>query len=173
VLALPVSDRHPDYAALSLANYIFGETESSRLWARIRETEGLSYGVRSVLDWSSIDDNTGWTVTAIFAPANQPKVEAALKEEVARSLKDGFTQQEMDQGRTGWLNSRRLARAQDAAVARALVQNLYLDRRFAFSQQVDDAMARLTLEQLNAAWRKYIQPDRLVLAWGGDFKPPQ
>jgi zinc protease len=173
VLALPISDRHPDHAALALANYIFGLGGSSRLWTRIRETEGLSYDVRSVLDWSSIDDNTQWVVSAIFAPQNQPKVEAALQEELARSLKDGFTQAELDQGRAGLLNFRRLSRAQDPVVAGALAQNLYLDRRFAFAQQVDDAMARLTLEQLNAAWRKYIDPSRLVLAWGGDFKPAQ
>jgi zinc protease len=172
-LSLPISDRHPDHAALSLANYIFGLGGNSRLWTRIRETEGLSYDVRSMLGWSSTDDNTPWTVTAIFAPGNQPKVEAALKEELARSLKNGFTQQELDQGRAGLLNFRRLSRAQDAAVAGALAQNLYLGRTFAFSQQVDDAMAKLTLDELNAVWRKYIQPDRLVLAWGGDFKPPQ
>ncbi|HSM22842.1 MAG TPA: insulinase family protein, partial [Rubrivivax sp.] len=108
VLALPISDRHPDHAALSLANYIFGLGGNSRLWTRIRETEGLSYDVRSMLGWSSTDDNTPWTVTAIFAPGNQPKVEAALKEELARSLKDGFTQQELEQGRAGLLNFRRL-----------------------------------------------------------------
>jgi len=173
VLALPISDRHPDHAALSLANYIFGLGGNSRLWTRIRETEGLSYDVRSVLDWSSIDDNTRWTVSAIFAPQNQAKVEAALKEELARSLKDGFTQAELDQGRTGLLSFRRLSRAQDSTVAGALVQNLYLDRRFDFAQQVDETMAKLTLEQLNAAWRRYIDPSRLVLAWGGDFKPAQ
>ena len=173
VLALPISDRHPDYAALSLANYIFGLGGDSRLWKRIRETEGLSYDVHSVFNWSSIDDNTQWTVNAIFAPQNQAKVEAALKEELARSLKDGFTQAELDHGRGGLLNFRRLSRAQDSSVAGQLAQNLYLDRRFAYAQQVDDAMAKLTLDQLNAAWRKYIQPDRLVLAWGGDFKPPQ
>jgi len=173
MLSLPISDRHPDHAALALANYIFGLGGNSRLWTRIRETEGLSYDVRSVLDWSSIDDNTQWAVSAIFAPQNQPKVEAALKEELARSLKDGFTQVELDQGRAGLLNFRRLSRAQDPVVAGALAQNLYLDRRFAFAQQVDDAMAKLTLEQLNAVWRRYIDPSRLVLAWGGDFKPAQ
>ena len=172
-LALPISDRHPDHAALSLANYIFGLGGNSRLWTRIRETEGLSYDVRSSLGWSSIDDNTSWDLSAIFAPQNQPKVEAALKEELARSLKDGFTQTELDEGRAGLLNFRRLSRAQDAGIASALAQKLYLDRRYAFDQQVDDAMAKLTLEQLNAVWRKYIQPERLVLAWGGDFKAPQ
>jgi zinc protease len=171
-LALPISDRHPDHAALVMANYIFGLGGNSRLWVRIRETDGLSYDVRSVLDWSSIDENTGWNLSAIFAPQNQPRVEAALKEELARSLKDGFTQEELNEGRTALLGFRRLSRAQDTVVAGQLVNNLYLDRRFAFAQQVDEALSRLTLAQMNAAWRKYIDPNRLVLAWGGDFKAP-
>ena len=171
-LALPISDRHPDHPALILANYLFGLGGSSRLWTRIRETDGLSYDVRSVLGWSALDDNTLWTVSAIFAPQNQPKVEAAFQQELARSLKDGFTQSELDEGRKGLLSSRRLARAQDASIAGQLVSNIYLDRRFAFAQQVDEAMARLTLAEVNAAWRKHIDPQRLVMAWGGDFKLP-
>ena len=172
-LSLPISDRHPDHAALVLANYMFGLGGNSRLWLRIREREGLSYDVRSVLDWASLDDNTAWTVTAIFAPQNQPRVEGALQEELARALKDGFTQQELDEGKAGLLNFRRLARAQDPVVANQLANNLYLDRRYAFQQQVDDAIAKLTLEQLNAAWRRWIDPAKLVLAWGGDFKNAQ
>jgi len=171
-LSLPLSDRHADHPALMLANYIFGTAGNSRLWKRIREKDGLSYDVRSVLDWSAIDDNTSWNVSAIFAPSNQPKVEAAFNEELARSLKDGFTQDELNEARAGLLNFRRLARAQDAAVASGLVNNLYLQRSFAFGQQVDDAIQKLTLAQVNEAWRKYIHPQRLVMAWGGDFKAP-
>jgi zinc protease len=55
-------------------------------------------------------------------------------------------------------------------VAGALQGNLFLDRRFAFAQQVDERIARLTLAELNAAWRRWIDPSRLSLAWGGDFK---
>jgi zinc protease len=170
-LALPLNDRHSDYPALEVANYIFGRGGASRLWKRIRETEGLSYDVRSVIDWASIELNSSWNLSAIFAPQNQPKVEKAVQEELARSLKDGFTQQELDEARSGLLNARRLLRAQDAAVAGGLANNLFLDRRFAFAQQIDDALAALTLAQVNAAWRKYIAPERLVIAWGGDFKP--
>ena len=171
-LSLPLSDRHADHPALMLANYIFGTSGNSRLWKRIREKDGLSYDVRSVLDWSAIDDNTSWNVSAIFAPSNQPKVEAAFNEELARALKDGFTQDELNEARVGLLNFRRLARAQDAAVAGGLVNNLYLQRTFAFGQQVDQAIERLTLVQVNETWRKYITPQRLVMAWGGDFKAP-
>jgi zinc protease len=169
-LTLPLNDRHPDHAAVVLANYIFGLGGNSRLWTRIREREGLSYDVRSFIDWNPHEPNSGWTVTAIFAPENQPRVERALQEELARSLDQGFTQQELDEGRQGLLNFRRLSRAQDSVVAGAMARNLHLQRRFAFAQQVDDALEKMTLEQLNAAWRRHIRPDQLVLAWGGDFK---
>ncbi|MDQ2778424.1 MAG: insulinase family protein [Pseudomonadota bacterium] len=171
-LALPVSDRSPDHAALMLGNYIFGQGGSSRLWKRIRESEGLSYDVRSSLGFSSIDENTSWNLSAIFAPQNQPKVETALREELARSVKGGFTQAELDAGRAGLLNYRQLSRAQDAGVAGAMARNLYLDRSFAFDQATDAAIQALTLEQVNAAWRDRIHPDQLVIGWGGDFKQP-
>ena len=110
-LALPLGDVDADYPALLMANYLFGSGGASRLWKRIREGDGLSYSVRSVIDWNPFEPNSGWAVSAIFAPQNQPRVEAALREEVARSIADGFTQQELDQGRSGLLSARRLARA--------------------------------------------------------------
>jgi zinc protease len=170
-LALALNDLHPDYPALTMANYLFGQSAASRLWLRIREREGLSYDVRAVIDWGQIDLNSRWIGSAIFAPQNRPRVEAALREEFQRALKDGFTQAELDAGRVGVLNQRRLARAQDAVVASQLAQNLYLERNFALSQRVDDALSALTLEQVNAAFRKYLDPARWSIAWGGDFKP--
>ncbi len=170
-LAVPLSDRDADYAALTLANYTFGGGGNGRLWKRIRENEGLSYGVYSGMNWASLDENSSWNVSAIFAPQNQAKVETAFQEELARSLKDGFTQQEVDESRAALLNFRSLARAQDGAVATGWVSNLYLGRTFAYAQEVDDAIRKLTPEQVNAAWRKYISMQSLVTAWGGDFKP--
>jgi zinc protease len=170
-VALPLNDLSPDYPALSMANFIFGQGQDSRLWNRIRQKEGLSYGVGSGINWSQLDANSMFTVNAIFAPQNQAKVEAAFNEELARSLKEGFTAAELDAARSGLLNARRLGRAQDAGVAERLVANLHLQRQFALAQQVDDAIAALTLEQVNAAWRRYINPQTLSVGWGGDFKP--
>jgi zinc protease len=171
-LMLPITDSHPDHAALELANRMFGRGDNSRLWLRIRETEGLSYDVRSNLAWGTLDAATRFEVTAIFAPQNQPRVEAAFKQELERSLKDGFTQAELDETRVGLLSRRRLARAQDDIVTEQISGNLYVGRSFAFAQAVEDALAKVTLEQVNAAWRRHIDPARLVTAWGGDFKQP-
>jgi zinc protease len=167
---LPLSDRDPDYPALTLANYILGGNSDSRLWARIRDKDGLSYGVSASIQWNSHEPNSSWQFEGIYAPENRAKIEAAFKEEVARALKDGFTQAELDAKRTGLLGLRKLSRAQDGNLAGALANNLYLNRTFARSQQVDDAIAALTVEQVNAALRKYIKPESFVYGFGGDFK---
>jgi zinc protease len=170
LLPVPLMDSDADYPALLMANYLFGSGGSSRLWTRIRESGGLSYDVRSGVDWNPDEPNSNWTVSAIFAPQNQAKVEAALREELARSLKEGFSQKELDEARGGLLNLRRLGRAQDGSVAGQLVLDQRLGRTFAFAQRVDQAIQTLTIEQVNAAWRKHIDPARVVFAWGGDFK---
>ena len=46
-LRIQMSDSHPDYPAMMLANYMLGGTISSRVPNRIRNKEGLSYGART------------------------------------------------------------------------------------------------------------------------------
>ena len=169
-LALPLSDNDPDYAALMMANHLLGSGGSSRLWRRIREGEGLSYDVRSGVNWGSWEPHSEWTASAIFAPQNRGKVEAAFKEELDRALKDGFTAAELADGQRGLFSGRQLSRAQDGGLTAALANNLYLGRTFAKSAEVDAALAALTLDQVNAALRKYIKSDQFVSGYAGDFK---
>jgi zinc protease len=171
VQALPMSDRDADYPALMLANHLLGAGGDSRLWNRIREKEGLSYSVYSTVQWNPIEQNSEWTATAIFAPQNRDKVEKAFREEVSRALAQGFTQAELEAGRKGLLNFRRLSRAQDARLAGGWVSNLYLQRTFADSARVDQSLESLTLDQVNQALRRYLKPDQFVMGLAGDFKP--
>jgi len=169
--SMPISDSDPDYPALTMANSLLGGGGNSRLWKRIREVEGLSYDVRSGIDWNQQEPNSRWQASAIFAPQNAAKVEAALREEIARALKDGFTAAELAEGKRGMLSYRRLSRAQDGVLAEALSNNLYLGRTLEVSARVDAAIAALTLEQVNAALRKYLKPADFVFAIGGDLRP--
>jgi zinc protease len=169
-LPLALSDRHPDYAALMLANHLFGAGGDSRLWNRIREKEGLSYNVYSAVQWNQVENNSEWGAEAIFAPQNRVKVEKAFREELSRSLQDGFTAQELEAGKRSLLNFRQLARAQDARIAAGWVQNLFLGRTFADSARVDRELKALTLQQVNEAWKRHIQTQDLVMGFAGDFK---
>jgi zinc protease len=170
VLALPLSDRDADYPALMLANHLLGSGGDSRLWNRIREKEGLSYSVYSSVQWNPVEANSSWVAQAIFAPQNRVKVETAFKQEIDRALSQGFTPNELEAGRKGLLNFRRLGRAQDARLAAGWSSNLYLGRTFAVSAQVDEALSKVTLDQVNAALRKYIKPSGFVMGVAGDFK---
>jgi zinc protease len=153
-----------------MANHLLGSGGNSRLWNRIREKEGLSYDVRSFIGWDQYGTNSWWNASAIYAPANRAKVEAAFKQEVERALKDGFSARELEEGKQGLLNFRTLSRAQDRNVAGGWARNLDLGRSFAFSGQVDAQLKALTLEQVNAALRKYIEPAKFVIGVAGDFK---
>ena len=66
-----------------------------RLFKRSRDKEGLSYGVSSAVPVPNKDDGASFLVQAICNPANAPKVEASFKDELARTLKDGFTAEEV------------------------------------------------------------------------------
>src|SRR5439155_13976043 len=103
---VPLSDNDADYPALMMANYLLGSGGSSRLWKRVREGEGLSYDVRSQIEWDTVEPHSQWISSAIFAPQNQPKVETAIKDEMARAMKDGFTAQELAEGQRGLLSRR-------------------------------------------------------------------
>lgn len=170
-LPVPLTDNDPDYPALLMANYLFGSGGNSRLWTRIRETDGLSYDVRSGVSWNPFDANSPWVASAIFAPQNQPKVEQAFEQELARALKDGFTARELAEGKRGLLSFRRLSRSQDDVLAQFLTVNLHTGRTFAFADRVDQALQALTLDQVNAALRRHVRPQDLVRGFAGDFTP--
>ena len=171
-LALALNDLDADRPAVLVGNFILGGNPASRLWARVREKEGLSYDVGSFIGWNPVDRNSTWTATAIFAPENQPKVETAVKEEIARVLREGVSAQELAQAQQALLNQRRLSRAQDPAVAGGWQFNQEHGRTFAQSRKLDDQIAAVTVEQVNAALRRHLDPARIVWAWAGDFKQP-
>jgi zinc protease len=84
---LNVQDTDPDYAALVLGNYMLGGGFlNSRLATRVRQKEGLSYGISSQLQASSLDRTGVFIITAIYAPQNAARLEAAIKEELTRAL---------------------------------------------------------------------------------------
>src|SRR5215469_625559 len=152
-----LSDRDPDYPALVLANYIIGGSPNSRLWDRIRQKEGLSYGVASWLSVSSFEPNTSFYVSATFAPEVAAKLRAGLHEELVRAARDGFTAKEVADAKRALLQERRLERARDSAVADSLTEQEYIGRTFAYSGGVDKAIEALTPEQVSAVARKYVK----------------
>jgi zinc protease len=171
-LDFPLRDDDPDAPALTLANDIFGGGAglSNRLIERLRQKDGVSYGAGTGLGISSRTRMATWSMAAIVAPQNVARAEQAMREELERARRDGFTAKEVEDAKKGILQERLVNRSQDGIVAGAWVSNLDLGRTFEFSRQFEERLRALTPEQVNAAFRKYIEPDRLTFVIAGDAK---
>lgn len=169
-LRLNLRDDDPDYPALILGNYMLGGgVLNSRLGVRLRQKDGLSYSVGSNIGASSLDKNGQFSAFAIYAPQNAAKLEAGFKEELERMLKDGFTAEEVEAAKKGYLQSRQVSRAQDAELMRRLSALTYIDRTLAWDAEFEKKVAALTPDQINAAMRRYIDPAKITIVKAGDF----
>ncbi|MGV7210403.1 M16 family metallopeptidase [Oxalobacteraceae bacterium A2-2] len=168
-LNLDLNIDDPDYPALDLANYIFGDGGlKSRLMDRIRQKDGLSYGGGSSLAAGDQDRAGSFSIDAIAAPQNLAKVEAAVREELERVRKSGFTAAELANAKSGLLQMRIQNRSKDPVLAAGWTKNLELGRTYAWSKAYEDKLRAVTLEQVNAAFRKAIDPGKLSVVLAGD-----
>ncbi len=170
-MSLAMNDQHPDYPALLLGNYIFGGGSlSSRLGDRVRQKEGLSYGVSSSFTASAEDAVGTLSIGAICNPGNIGKVETAIREEFERLLKDGIPTDEFEKARQGMLKSRELNRSNDSSLLSQLSSGARYNRTFAYNAAIDVKLAALTPEEVHAALKKHITPSRLIIVVAGDFE---
>jgi zinc protease len=170
-LGIALSDSDPDYPALRIGNFIFGgSTLASRLGDRIRQKDGLSYGATSSFVASSRDPVASLTVTVSTNPANIDKVTAAVMEELQRFLKDGPTGKEVADAKQAFVESQKVGRTADAAIAGQIVSNLNVGRTFAYAADQEKAILALTPAQVADAFRKHIDPNKLVVIRAGDFQ---
>lgn len=163
-------DDNPDYPALVLGNFMLGGGFlNSRLATRIRQKEGLSYGVGSQFSAGSLDNIGTFFAFAIYAPENVDKLEAAFKDEIQKVVATGFTAEEVTAAKSGWSQSRTVGRSQDGGVAGSLNNYLFLNRTYAWDETFEKAVMNLTVEQINAAMKKYIQLEKMNIVKAGDF----
>jgi zinc protease len=170
-LSFPVSDSDPDYPALRIGNFILGgSTLASRIGDRIRQKDGLSYGASSSFVASSRDPVASLTVTVSTNPVNIDKVTAAVMEELQRFFKDGPTDKEVTEAKQAFVEAQKVSRTGDAAIAGQIVSNLNAGRTFAFIAEQEKAILALTPAKVADAFRKHIDPERLVVVRAGDFQ---
>jgi zinc protease len=168
---LKMNDEDPDYPALVMANYMFGGSGlGTRLSRRIRDKEGLSYGVVSQLGVPTKDEGANFLAFAISAPQNTPKVEASFRDELAKTLKEGFTADEVAAAKKAWQQERTMGRTEDGSLVGLLAGRQRFDRTLKFDEALEAKVGALTPEQINAAFRKYIDPAGLITVKAGDFK---
>jgi zinc protease len=165
-----IKDSDADFPALALGNYMLGGGGlSSRLATRIRQEEGLSYGVGSQFAASALDDSGVFLTFAIFAPQNADPVVEAFQAVMTEVLGDGFTEEEIETAKGGFLDAAKNSRASDGTLAGQLNGQLFTNRTYEFTSEQEAAIRALTGEQILGAMRRHIDLTKISIVRAGDF----
>jgi len=154
------SEYDKDYAALQVAGSVFGGGFlNSRIATRLRQQDGVSYGAGGGVnvDGDKDDRNSTMYIYAIYAPENEAKVQKGFEEEIARFIKDGITQQELDDAIKGWVQAQSVSRAKDNELSSTINNNLYYDRDMMFQKEIEERVESLTVEDVNKAIKTYFK----------------
>lgn len=168
-LPVKLTDGDPDYAAMTIGNTILGRSESSRLWMRIREKDGLSYGVYSSLAVRATQTGGSWSTWAIYAPQNAGHLQSDFDEEVQRVLTSGVTAAEIATAKAAILQLRAQSRANDNELVSLIVARREYGRTFAYDAALEKSLSAATVDEVNAALKKFIAPADLTVVKAGDF----
>ncbi|MEP7065970.1 MAG: pitrilysin family protein [Gemmatimonadota bacterium] len=170
-LNLPIRDDAPEYPALLMGDYIVGGGAlDSRLAVRIRQKEGISYGVGSFMSARATDSSGVWETYAIYAPENAARLSRAFDEEIARVLKGGVTADELNKAKNGWLQEYAQERSNDDELASQIAKHREVNRTFKYDADLERRVQAVTIAQVNAALRKHLVPSAFTKVRAGDFE---
>lgn len=169
-----ISENHEDFAALNIASIILGGgVLNSRITVRLRQNDGVSYGAGAGFqaDSDTADQNSQFYLYAIYAPENFDKVQLGFKEEIARFITSGITQEELENAVNGWTQEQNVSRAQDNELSSLINNNIFYERDMSFHKELEAKVAKLTVGDVNAAIKKYLRTyDKWSVVNAGDFK---
>ena len=154
---------HPDYYALSVANQVIGRFGlMGRLGERVREQQGMAYYTYSAVEAGK---STGlWTARAGVAPHNVDKAIESIREVVRDFIAEGPTDREFEDSTGNILGALPISMETSDSLASVAADILYFDMGDDFLRRYGGIIRALTPGDLQEAARRYIDPERLVVA---------
>ncbi|UFH33846.1 insulinase family protein [Chryseobacterium sp. C-71] len=170
-ISFTMDTKSPDYPALLIANEMLGSGGflTSRIPTRLREKEGISYGAGSYMSVPVSNDVASWGWYAFFNPTKKNDVDKALKEEVNKAVKDGFTEEEFKSNLNSWLTSRKTNLGTDGALMGLVNQQLQYGVPLEDYDALETKVKALKVNQVNDVLKKYISEDKMTSVFAGDF----
>jgi zinc protease len=154
-----------DAPALDLLSEILGGSLRSRLYQELIVKQGIASNTGASYDGDPLDDGT---FSVYGSPQNGKTladVEKAVDAEVARIIKDGVTQTELDQARNRFLKAVTFARDSQSGMARIYGSTLSIGMSIEDIQKWPDVIKGVTVEQIKDAASRYLVKDQSVTSY--------
>ncbi|MBK6425950.1 MAG: insulinase family protein [Blastocatellia bacterium] len=158
-----------DYFASMLGNAVLGQsTLSSRLGIRVRDREGLTYGIASRFFGASLVDGL-WYVSVTVQPSNAEQAIASTLDELRRALEDGVTDDEVDAYVSNFIGTFKVGLATNAGMVGRLVDAEFYGLGPGYLDDFGGIVSAVTRDDVNAALRRHVHLDRLTTVIAGEF----
>ncbi len=169
--AAPLRRESKDYYAAVLANSALGEsTLSSRLGLRVRDLEGLTYGINSRFRAPSLAAGP-WYIGVSVNPQNVEKAINSALNVIRDYIEHGIRADELADEKSAAIGSFKVSLATNGGLARALWNAEFYNLGIDYIDRYPQLIQAVTVEEVNAAIRKYFRPDHLTIVIAGDYEP--
>jgi zinc protease len=165
---LAMKDSDPDYAAWLLVGQVLGGDSGSRIWMRVREKEGLSYGAGAWTYAGTDEDVGGVGGYAIVAPQNVAQAKASILDEFSKMANGTITDDELARAKATWIKGDDTNLSSDEWLVEALLGQTFHGRTTEYRANLRTRIQALTAAEVSAAAKKYLKPDMLIVVDAGD-----
>ncbi len=156
----------PDTLALRVGTAALGSGFTGRLMANVRDKEGLTYGIYSYVGNDTFTDGD-WRIGANFSPELLSKGIASTKRQLIEWHQKGITAEELASNKGKFVGAYKLGLATTGGMAGAVLNTLNRDLPLSFIDEFSAKINALTLDQVNGAIKKHLNPDEMVLIKAG------
>ncbi|HEY0322684.1 MAG TPA: pitrilysin family protein [Pyrinomonadaceae bacterium] len=168
--AAPLRRLSEDYYAALLANKALGEsTLSSRLGLEVRDREGLTYGINSRFRAPSLAAGP-WYIGVSVNPNNVERAINSALNVMRDYVLNGIQPEELENEKASATGSFKVGLATNAGLAQALWNSEFHSLGIAYIARFPQIIQSITIEEVNAAIRKYFRPDHLTIVIAGDYQ---
>jgi zinc protease len=158
----------PDYQALRLATAILGDGFTGRLMANVRDKEGLTYDVRSLLQNDMFNDGD-WRLSGSFAPDLLDQGIASTQRQLKLWYDKGVTPVEVSARKSNVIGAFKVALTTTEGMAGSLLAAVNRGYDVSWLDELPARVNALTAEQVNASIKKHLKPETMVLVKAGTF----
>ena len=158
----------PDFFACTLANAALGQSSlTSRLGVRVRDTEGLTYGIHS--SFSATHIAGPFTIGLTVKPESRDAALASTLDEVARLLKTGLTPKELVEEKSSRIGKFKVDLGSNAGIANALDSAVYYGFGVSYLDEFPAKVGAVTKEQADSAFAARVRPEDFTIVSAGSF----
>jgi zinc protease len=169
---LPLHITNKEYYAFVFGLNVLGKWGgfAGRLMSTVREKEGLTYGIYARTETAGLTEFGFWRIMTFFAPDKALVGINSTLREIRTIRNNGITKTEYSRFKTILKTGHALLNDSIIRTASNIHSNQIKGLRFKDIEEHRKNMFNVTISDVNEALKKYLDPERMVIAGAGPVR---